>query len=354
MIRLAACESSVFSPPRGGLVLGKIWAAVALILLAPCSAGVAQTQGLELVEVRRIWDRAPHNAFTDLIRWQGRWWCAFREGTGHVNYHGKLRVIVSEDGRNWQSAALMSAVFADLRDAKLAVTPAGELMLSGAAAMHPPIRFRHQTVAWFSRDGRRWSDAVKIGDRDFWLWRVVWHKGTAYGFGYGTRGNNRWIRLYKSTDGRKFSLLADKVFTQGYPNETALVFAKDDTCYCLLRRDPGSGQIGISRPPYTSWQWKDLGVRIGGPQMIQLPDGRLLAAVRLYRKTRTSLCWIDPQQGRLSEALRLPSGGDCSYAGMVLGPDGLVWVSYYSSHEGKTSIYLAKVRVTVEKTPKKK
>jgi len=67
--------------------------------------------------------------------------------------------------------------------------------------------------------------------------------------------------------------------------------------------------------------------------------------VRLYDgRTRTSLCWIDPQEGKLSEFLRLPSGGDTSYPGMVL-HDGILWVSYYASHEGKTSIYLAKVRI---------
>ena len=42
--------------------------------------------------------------------------------------------------------------------------------------------------------------------------------------------------------------------------------------------------------------------------------------------------------------LRLPSGGDCSYPGMVE-HDGLLWMSYYSSHEGKTSIYLARIEV---------
>ena len=46
----------------------------------------------------------------------------------------------------------------------------------------------------------------------------------------------------------------------------------------------------------------------------------------------------------LTEFLPLPSGGDTSYAGMVL-HDGLLWVSYYASHEGKTSIYLAKVKL---------
>jgi hypothetical protein len=42
--------------------------------------------------------------------------------------------------------------------------------------------------------------------------------------------------------------------------------------------------------------------------------------------------------------LTFPSGGDTSYAGLVW-HDGLLWVSYYSSHEGKSSIYLARVRL---------
>jgi hypothetical protein len=37
-------------------------------------------------------------------------------------------------------------------------------------------------------------------------------------------------------------------------------------------------------------------------------------------------------------------GRDTSYAGMVL-HQGLLWISYYSSHEEKTCIYLAKVRL---------
>ena len=48
--------------------------------------------------------------------------------------------------------------------------------------------------------------------------------------------------------------------------------------------------------------------------------------------------------------LRLPSGGDTSYPGMVWHNDQL-WISYYSSHEEKTSIYLAKVRFPSLATP---
>ena len=46
----------------------------------------------------------------------------------------------------------------------------------------------------------------------------------------------------------------------------------------------------------------------------------------------------------MTEFLKLPSGGDTSYAGLAW-HEGLLWVSYYSSHEGKACIYLAKVKI---------
>ena len=52
--------------------------------------------------------------------------------------------------------------------------------------------------------------------------------------------------------------------------------------------------------------------------------------------------FIDPQAGRIQPLLTLPSGGDTSYPGMVW-HEGQLWISYYASHEGRTSIYLARV-----------
>jgi hypothetical protein len=132
--------------------------------------------------------------------------------------------------------------------------------------------------------------------------------------------------------------------------EDSILFLKDDTALCLLRHETGNklAQLGKSAPPYINWTWQDLNLRIGGPNMIQLPDGRILAATRLYgNKARTSLSWLDAEAGTLTEALTLPSGGDTSYPGLVL-HDGLLWVSYYSSHEERTSIYLAKVRIPAQ------
>src|SRR5688572_23187982 len=100
-----------------------------LLCLAPAAAAAKA----ELVSVDRIWDAAPHNAFTDLVFFKDRWFCTFREGKDHVSRDGAIRVISSPDGRKWESAARLEDPAADLRDPKLAITPENRLMLNGVA-----------------------------------------------------------------------------------------------------------------------------------------------------------------------------------------------------------------------------
>ena len=79
--------------------------------------------------------------------------------------------------------------------------------------------------------------------------------------------------------------------------------------------------------------------------MLRLADGQLLACVRLYdQQVRTSLCKLDRLTGKLTEWQVLPSGGDCSYAGMVLREQQL-YISYYSSHEQRSAIYLSQLQL---------
>ena len=121
--------------------------------LSPAVAGAGEPARPELVEVRKIWDRAPHNAFTDLARFRDRWYCVFREGQSHVSPDGAVRLLTSADGTAWESAALLRSDRADLRDPKITVTPEGRLMLNAGAALHRPTGFTHQSLAWFSTDG---------------------------------------------------------------------------------------------------------------------------------------------------------------------------------------------------------
>ena len=299
----------------------------------------------ELLSCDKIWDKAPHNAFTDIIRFKGRWFLIFREAGGHVSYDGTFRILTLNNGGNWESASQIALEKVDLRDAKYSVSPGRQLMITGGGRSGTSF----QSYTWFSDDGIHWSRPFEIGDTNFWLWRTTWHHKNAYNFGYSSNRNDT-LKLYSSRDGKTFKLILNETGVKSYPNETSIVFKKD-TAFCLLRRDGtiNSGLVGVALPPYNSWSWKDLGIKIGGPYMMVLPNGKLLAAVRLYGndkglQTRTSLCLVDPPSGKLTEVLSLPSGGDTSYAGMVLFKN-VLWISYYSSHEGKTSIYLAKVKI---------
>lgn len=304
---------------------------------------------LELVECRKIWDKAKHNAFTDLIRFKDHWYCVFREGTAHVSPDGALRVLRSKDGEQWESISLVTSDKYDLRDAKISVTPDGRLMLNGAG-MIADAKVRYYSMSWFSADdGVTWTEAQQIGDPGYWLWRADWHKGYFYSMGYSTlrERTERKLRLYRSKDGATYETHVDTVGAPAGCGEDRILFMEDGSALCLLRHETGDkmAQLGTSPAPYKDWTWRDCNKRIGGPDMVQLADGRILAAVRLYdKRVRTSLCWLDPETAQLTEVLTLPSGGDTSYAGMVV-HEGVLWMSYYSSHEGQTSIYFAKVRL---------
>src|SRR5262245_31157840 len=82
-----------------------------------------------LLEVTKIWDKVNHNAFTDLIRWRGKWYCVFREAAGHVGGDGKLRVLESSDGKSWNPVGLVEEAGIDLRDPHLSITPDDRLMI---------------------------------------------------------------------------------------------------------------------------------------------------------------------------------------------------------------------------------
>lgn len=326
--------------------------ALSLLLLTTTAIplfGQASSQA-EIISVEKISDSAPHSAFTDLIHFQRHWFCVFREGSAHVSPDGALQVLKSQDGNTWQSVARLTSPTADLRDAKITVTPSGQLMLCGAGALHQPAEARHQSLVWYSDDGTNWSDAIEIGPPNYWIWRITWHEGKAYGVGYHTI-EPRETQLFVSDDGRHFEKHGKPFAIDGFSNESSLVFHSDDTAICVVRRDgkPNDALIGSSAPPYTEWTWKSLGAYIGGPALMQLPDGtHIVAGRRLAGPAKTVLWQLDPNTASLSELAELPSGGDTSYPGLVL-HDGILWMSYYSTHEGKTQIYLAKIKLPTSK-----
>jgi hypothetical protein len=293
-----------------------------------------------------IWARAPHCAFTDLARHRGTWLCAFREGSAHAFCVGRVRVLSSKDGLSWESAALISERGVDLRDPKFSKAPGGrlELLMGGSPVKKGQYLGRRPRIS-SSLDGSSWTPPLAIAEEGDWLWRIDRVAGKSYGISYRLPSPRLWTaHLLESSDGRRYRELVD-LRIPGKPNEATLRF-RGKEALALVRREAGSRKawIGRSLPPYRSWTWAETRERLGGPNFIVLPGGELLAAARIWRRgvPSTALCAMTPSA--LSPILELPSGGDCGYPGMVLHRARL-WISYYSSHEGSSKIYLAQLRL---------
>jgi len=309
------------------------------------------------IQVAKIWDNAPHNAFTDLIRYNNKFYCTFREGTGHIPVEtgddGKIRILISDDGVKWESLALLKKKDYDLRDSKLSVTPDGRLMvlIGGSNYDGHKLINRLGHVSFLDKYGKHFSEPKpikidkKIQSNYNWLWRVTWFKNTGYGVIYRKKDKIKSeVFLVKTRNGIDYSLVS-ALNIDGLPGESTVLINPDEEMMILMRRDGGDkhGFIGSARPPYTQWKWEDIGLPLGGPNIIPFNDTTYIMGTRSFQEgeARTALFFTE-KSGSPYQFLELPSGGDTSYPGMLMYNDTL-WVSYYSSHEGKSKIYMAKI-----------
>ena len=303
---------------------------------------------MKVIQIIRVGAAARHNAFTGMTQLNNRLWLVYREGAAHVSPDGAIRVLCSDDGLHWDSAARIAEPGKDLRDPKICRTPDGRLMLLAAAVERPKgTTMRLANRVWFSRDGQDWGQAYPVGEPNLWLWRVTWQGQRAWGVAYSVgdhQGKPRFVRLYLSYDGIHFTPQGSEIFSGGYPNEHAMIFT-GGTGWCLLRCDDQrkTAMLGRSIGPSQHWEWRPLGVLLGGPQMLAIGLHQAWVGARLYDgQIRTSLCRLDLSTASLTEVLTLPSGGDTSYPDMLWHGERLL-LSYYSAHEGKCCVYVAHI-----------
>lgn len=292
----------------------------------------------------------------DLIRFRDSWFCSLRESDLHAyGKPGHIRILTSQDGVSWMPCALLEEEGIDLRDPKLSITPHGLLMLIVGGTLYDNKRtyLSLRSRVSFSSDGKNWSPFQHVVSPHEWLWRVTWHLGKAYGAAYSRSDPKdkykEWhIRLYESDDGVNFKEMVQWSIP-GYPNETTLRFLKSGEMVALVRRDgrtDNNAWIGSSQPPYKEWKWHETPLYFGGPNFLLDSEqnfwagGRILMNMPYGQMERTVLAEMDHQSIR--PCLILPSGGDCSYPGLYLF-ENVLWMNYYSSHEGKAAIYLARI-----------
>lgn len=303
---------------------------------------------MKLLESKNIWANDLHCAFTDLIYFDNQFFCAFREASTHMSFDGIIKILISSDGQNWELHSSIKLNDIDLRDPKFSITSEGKLMLNVGERKQEEKKAIFSSLNFFLEKNNKWSEAFRCETGiNTWRWSTTWHKNKAYSMAY--TGKHKLGAIFNSVDGIKWDLIQDNIFPKALErgNETSIVFKSNDA-YCLLRRDGGThfAMLGFSKPPYDSWEWKDLKQYIGGPKMLQLKDDFLVSG-RFFQNKEvfTAIGILNPRSLEFEKFLKLPSLGDCSYPGLVL-KDDIVYISYYSSFEDKkTAIYFAKVKL---------
>lgn len=309
--------------------------------------------------VKKIWDNEIHSAFTSLIKYQGAYYCSFREAESHIfdskgKAEGKVRIIKSFDGEQWHSVALFGKNNFDLRDPKLSITPEGKLMVSIGGSRYESwdLAERIPHVS-FSDGGDCFTKPAPVaiadsaGNGKDWIWKVTWYNGVGYGVMYSmTAVRNASISLVTTRDGLHYELLTN-LNIDDFPNESTIRFSKDGKMHIMVRRDGvnKNGYWGVSSPPYKEWEWKELELQLGGPDFIFLDDGSLIAGSRSYYipSSLKTVLLAGNRQGEIHEIMVLPSSGDTGYPSFLVENDEL-WVSYYASSSPKrAAVYLAKI-----------
>ena len=347
------------------------------------TANESAVPDVRVTNIRRVFYNGEHNAFTDLIRFQDKFYLAFRScPDGHMVYPTSWNIVLeSDDAQTWRQVHHFRVPKRDLRDPhflifkeKLFVYVSAWYCGDSPTAKEDYGFNKHLGYGCWSTDGSTWNEPIMLeGTYGHFIWRAAAHNGTAYLCGRRKREfveTPRNIRsdvegvMLESDDGLTWSKRA--LFQTTHGNEAAFLFEPDGSVLAVARFTLDNSQLCRSKPPYSEWERTDLHRFIGGPLLVKWGErylvggrntsgpswgGHDLVGERKTTEPRpvTTLYWL--VDGKLCKCASLPSGGDNSYPGFVeLSPTrGLI--SWYSSHEKDdpgntmTAIYLADLEI---------
>lgn len=344
----------------------------------------AQTSKPEAeLSVKKIFDDGRYNCFTDLVRFNGAYYCTFRSAISHGDPSsgviGKIAVIQSTDLNQWNEVARFEIAGVDLRDPKLTVSPEEIRVYAVAGAISDAGILQYHAATWRSTDGTTWSHPKAICP-GYIFWRPKWQAGKFYVPAYLRRPGYCSVDLLESENGEDWRLHSTPippVERQGetlWANECDLLFLPNGESLLFARRNQGNGEpnpkfaeLGGFRQGYVGLSltrsmstWATLNeelyfhapatlahrdkIYLAGRDMVKLPNGA----------TETCRIWEFDKTKGFTEIAHFETRGDCSYPGIVAISNDELAVSYYSCHEGmtayfdkpgKSDVYLARIKL---------
>jgi hypothetical protein len=341
--------------------------AIAAASNPPASVDTALPE-VRVENIRRAFHNGEHNAFTDLVRFKGRYYLTFRScPDGHmVHPSSSILVLSSLDSRTWEPIHRFQVAKRDVRDPHFLVFRDRLMVFTGTwyCGEGSPKEYtmnQHLGYAAWSEDGSHWQGPKLLeGTYGHYIWRAATDGRQAFLCGRRIK-EFADVRVRKERDQLVESamLVSDDglvwktagLFQEEYGDETAFQMEPDSGVLAVCRSGSmRNAQVCRAQPPYQHWERTELDRYIGGPLLVQWQRRSVVAGRKIVQgKATTSFYWLENRA--LHEFVTLPSGGDNSYPGFVELDSRRALVSWYSSHEkdagGKTitAIYLAELVV---------
>ena len=291
------------------------------------------------VKVTKIWDNDRYCSFTSLIKYQNKYYCAFREGVGHAGDNGCIRILTSDDAKSWNEAFFLTYPNYDLRDPNLSIMPDGRLMLM--CGLQNSKLMQTQTVVSFlvNPDGGFSSfQLVEIPDMvkksTNWIWRATWFDNICYGVRYG----DDCADLLKTVDGIHWEYVS--TISTGFTEVQLGRMSNGDMV--ALGRSNYNGYVCYSCFPYKEWDIHPSNIVLQGQCFFVTVNDKLICASRNKNNGKLTNLYGSVSSNKFSELFVFPSGGDTSYPGMII-EDNRLLLSYYSSHISSSDIFIAEI-----------
>ena len=287
-----------------------------------------------------IWQNNKYLAFTSLVYYKKWFYCAFREANGHTNKAGNgiIRIIKSKDGRKWSEFKTLEIEGVDLRDPKLCIDPHNRLMLSCGGTEYDGSKVKSCcTRICFLNKMNEFTPFEKVDvdgkNTSNWIWRIVWHKGIAYGFNY-----INGFAFLKSADGVHYRTSMKHFSFKERPTEADFVIEENDSITIVLRNGSVC-QLGFGRIE-DNISWHEFASEIGGPSICKVGKYFYVGSrMFLNNRAETVFAYI-ADSGKLHPLISFPSKKDCSYPGVVY-RKGKVYMTYYNGDGYSSTINMA-------------
>lgn len=337
-----------------------------VLALVQCLVADAQNPRVSVSNIRRVFDNGEHNAFTDLIKFDERYYLTFRTcPDGHMVHPTSAIVILSSaDLHSWDEVNRFSVPLRDVRDPHFLEFKNQLFVFTGTwyCGETSPKEYDlndHLGYAVYSADGSQWSKPQMLeGTFGHYIWKAGSYGETAYlcgrrkrDFDMRPRKNGPVVEsaMLASSDG--LSWYKHRLFQPKDGDETAFKISSNGELLGVARRGREAAELLRSQWPFDKWERTSLDRYIGGPLLAKWGERWVVGGRKILGTdgAKTALYWLDGNE--LVEFAELPSGGDNSYPGFIALEANRAVVSWYSSHEtdlnGKaiTAIYMADLKV---------